>query len=281
VIIDAHTHVFSPRVIEKRAEYIQRDACFAMLYSLPKARLATADDLIDSMDRQGIDMSIVCNIGWADHDLCVESNDYILESVGRYPKRLAGLAAIQPKADEAAVRELERCVKGGMCGVGEMRPDLQGFDMCDDRLLTPLVNILTRGRLIWLSHTSEPVGHDYPGKGALTPQVIYPFILRHPEMHIILAHWGGGLPFYALMPEVKTALRNVFFDTAASPYLYQPQIYKQAMNIIGIERILFGSDYPLMLQGRPLEEIKALGLPAIDNELLLGGNAASLLNLPV
>jgi uncharacterized protein len=232
------------------------------------------------MDRQGIDMSIVCNIGWTEHNLCVESNDYILEAIGHYPNRIAGLAAIQPKAGEAAVWELERCVKGGVSGVGEMRPDLQGFDMCDDKLLTPLVNILIRHRLIWLSHASEPVGHDYSGKGALTPQVIYPFVVRHPEMRIVLAHWGGGLPFYALMPEVKAALSNVFFDTAASHYLYQSQIYTQVIDIIGAERILFGSDYPLMAPCRPLEEIKALGLSIQDNELLLGGNAARLLNLP-
>jgi predicted TIM-barrel fold metal-dependent hydrolase len=231
------------------------------------------------MDKQGIDMSIVCNIGWTEHALCVESNDYLLEAIALYPGRLAGLAAIQPKAGEAAVQELERCVKGGISGIGEMRPDLQGFDILDEKLLTPLVKVLTRNQLFWLSHTSEPVGHDYPGKGALTPQVIYPFILRYPELHIVLAHWGGGLLFYALMPEVKNALHNVSFDTAASPYLYQPQIYKQAMDIMGAEHILFGSDYPLMSTSRPLEEIKTLGLSGTDTELLLGRNAARLLKL--
>jgi uncharacterized protein len=231
------------------------------------------------MDKQGIDMSIVCNIGWTEHGLCVESNDYLLETIARYPHRLAGLAAIQPKAGEAAIQELERCVKGGISGIGEMRPDLQGFDMLDDKLLTPLVKVLTRHQLIWLNHTSEPVGHDYPGKGALTPQVLYPFILHYPELRIVLAHWGGGLLFYALMPEVKTALHNVSFDTAASPYLYLPQIYKQAKDIIGMDHILFGSDYPLMPPGRTLEEIKTLGLSGKDTEMLLGGNAAQILKL--
>jgi uncharacterized protein len=280
VIIDAHTHIFAPRIIAKRAEYVGRDSCFAALYNQPKAKLATADELIESMDKQGIALSIVCNIGWTIHELCVESNDYILDSIARYPGRIAGLAAIQPKAGEAAALELERCIKGGISGVGEMRPDLQGFDTGDDKLLTPLTNLLIRHQLVWLSHASEPVGHEYAGKGGVTPQVIYPFILRYPELRIVLAHWGGGLLFYALMPEVKAALRNVYFDSAASPYLYQPQIYIQAIDIVGAEHILFGSDYPLMPPGRTLEQINALGLASTDNTLLLGGNAARLVKTP-
>lgn len=279
MIVDFHTHIFSPQVRAHRDDYIRRDPCFATLYDQPKARLATAEELVASMDKSGIDMSLVCSIGWTSHKLCVESNDYILESVSRYPGRLVGLAAVQPTAGDKALKELRHCVQGGVKGVGEMRPDIQGFDLSSDRVLTDIAAMLSEHRLIWLSHASEPVGHGYPGKGKLTPQVLYAFILRFPALGVVLAHWGGGLPFYALMPEVRQALGSVYFDTAASPYLYEPAVYPLAIGLVGSGHILFGSDFPLMPQSRPLEEIQSLGLVAEDRQLILGGNAHRLLGL--
>ncbi len=77
VIIDFHTHVVPPKIKKKHNEYVNSDPCFAVLYSDKKAKLATADELIDSMDKDGIDISVIVNIGWTTHDLCVETNDYI------------------------------------------------------------------------------------------------------------------------------------------------------------------------------------------------------------
>jgi predicted TIM-barrel fold metal-dependent hydrolase len=279
MIVDSHTHVFSPRVIARRADYARRDPCFSALYARTEAKLATAEDLIASMDKHGVDRAVICNIGWASHELCVESNDYILESIARYPGRLAGLAAVQPSAGGAALRELERCVQAGVKGVGEMRPDVQGFDMANDNLMTPLANYLNAHNLVWLTHAAEPVGHVYPGKGGLTPGALYPFIQRYPNLNLVLAHWGGGLPFYALMPEVRTALQNCYFDSAASPFLYEADINRVDIDIVWRERVLFGSDYPLMGQGRPLSEIRALPLDEATRAHLLGGNAARLFGL--
>ena len=57
MIIDFHTHVFSPQMKKKRSKYIDSDPCFAILYSEKAAKLATADELIASMDKAGIDIS--------------------------------------------------------------------------------------------------------------------------------------------------------------------------------------------------------------------------------
>jgi len=280
VIIDFHTHVVSPRIKKNLGKYIDSDPCFAILYSDPKAKLVTADELIASMDRDGVDISVMVNIGWMTHDLCIESNDYILESMARYPDRLLGFCTVQPNSYDAAMAEIERCARQGIKGVGEMRPDVQLFDLTDDEMVAPLVEILRKYKLILLLHTSEPVGHNYPGKGNVTPDLLYPFITRYPDLTIVCAHWGGGLPFYALMPEVKKAMSNVYFDTAASPFLYTPQVYQQVIQLVGADKILFGSDYPLLAPSRLLNEIKSLSLPAETEDLILSGNARRLLGIP-
>lgn len=279
MIIDFHTHVFSPQIKKNRSKYIDNDPCFAILYSKKDAKLATADELIASMDKEGIDISVIVNIGWTTHELCVETNDYILESVARYPKRLIGFCAVQPNSYDAAIAEIERCAKEGIRGVGEMRPDMQLFDLNDEVVMEPFIEVLKKHKLILLTHASEPVGHDYPGKGAITPDMLYPFIASFPDLTIVCAHWGGGLPFYALMPEVAQVMSNVFFDTAASPLLYNPQVYNQVIQLVGGDKILFGSDYPLLAPGRLLKEIRSLDLPEETKNLILSGNAQRLLGI--
>jgi predicted TIM-barrel fold metal-dependent hydrolase len=279
MIIDFHTHVFSPQIKKNRSKYIDSDPCFAILYSKADAKLATADELIASMDKDGVDISVIVNIGWTTHELCVETNDYILESVARYPKRLIGFCAVQPNSYDAAIAEVERCARGGIRGVGEMRPDMQLFDLDDEVVMEPFIEVLKKHKLILLTHSSEPVGHDYPGKGGVTPDMLYPFITSFPDLTIVCAHWGGGLPFYALMPEVAQVMKNVFFDTAASPFLYSPQVYNQVIQLVGGDKILFGSDYPLLAQGRLLKEIRSLDLPEETKNLILSGNAQRLLGI--
>ena len=279
VIIDFHTHIFPPWLRERRDEYIKADPCFSLLYSQPKAKIATVEDLVVSMDEVGIDMSVVVNAGWVSHELCVQTNDYILDSVSRYPTRLVGFCAIQPAAGDAAIIELERCAKAGARGIGELRSDVQGFDLADKKTMEPIVNAVIRHDLIFLTHSSEPVGHEYSGKGSITPDILYSFITGFPNLKLVCAHWGGGLPFYALMPEVAKALANVFFDTAATVFLYNPEIFKQVSRIIGSDKILLGTDYPLIHQNRVIAQIQSLKIPDEDKTRILGTNAQKLLCL--
>jgi predicted TIM-barrel fold metal-dependent hydrolase len=280
MLIDFHTHVVPPGIKERRDKYVGRDACFSLLYAEPEAKLATAEEVIASMDEHGIDKSVILNLGWVSHELCVETNDYILEAIARYPERLIGFCVIQPLAGDKALKELERCARNGAKGIGEMRPDVQGFDLKDGKIMKPIIEAVIEHDLIFLTHASEPVGHQYFGKGTITPEVIYPFILNFPDLKVVCAHWGGGLPFYALMPEVDKALSNVYFDTAATPFLYKSQIFKQVADIIGSDRILFGSDYPLLSPKRIIDQLESTGLSQEDKAKILGGNAQRLLSIP-
>jgi predicted TIM-barrel fold metal-dependent hydrolase len=105
-------------------------------------------------------------------------------------------------------------------------------------------------------------------------------VVQHEALPLIGAHWGGGLPFYALMPEVRQALTDAYFDTAATPFLYEPAVYRRGVDLVGAEHILFGSDFPLIEQGRErraIEEAFPAGEPACA--LILGENARRLLRL--
>ncbi|MBM3154015.1 MAG: amidohydrolase [Chloroflexi bacterium] len=279
MIIDFHTHVVSPKMKNERNEYAARDACFRELYSQPKAKLSTAEELVQSMDECGVDMSVILGFGIVRHRMCQEMNDYILDCVARYPQRLIGFCVVQPNDVGRAVKEVERCARSGARGIGEMRPDVQGFDLRNKKAMQPVVEAVMEHGLIFLAHTSEPVGHQYFGKGIVRPEMIYPFIVSFPDLKVVLAHWGGGLPFYALMPEVETAMANCYFDTAATPFLYKPQIFRHVADIVGSDKILFGSDNPLLSPRRIIDQINSVGLLQDAKEKILGGNARKLLGI--
>jgi hypothetical protein len=279
MIIDFHTHIVSPKIKQNRDDYARQCRSFASIFSDPKAKLATAEEIIAAMDNDSVDVSVVLNYGWSTQSLCAEVNDYILDSITRYSKRLVGFCSVVPSEDEAALREVERCIQNGAKGIGELRLDDHLKKKKSLAAVKPIVDIIIKHNSILLTHTSEPVGHQYSGKGEATPDIIYRLITTFPDLKLVCAHWGGGLPFYALMPEVKAALKNVYFDTAASPFLYTPQIYSQVVQLVGADKILFGSDYPLIPQRRLLKEISALDLSAATKRKILAGNAKKLLGI--
>ncbi|MGD0794848.1 MAG: amidohydrolase family protein [Dehalococcoidales bacterium] len=279
MIIDFHTHVLPPQIKKDRGRCVNADSSFALIYGDKKIKIATAEDLIENMDREGVDVSVIVNYGWSTHELCVETNDYILESVSRFPKRFIGFAAVADYNSEKSLAEIERCARGGIRGIGELRPDCQPPGFAQKKALEPFVKLLRQHRLLLMTHSSEPVGHIYAGKGIATPALLYWFISSFPDITMVCAHWGGGLPFYALMPEVQKELANVYFDTAASPFLYRPEIYRQVSQLVGAEKILFGSDFPVMPPGRIVKEIEGAGLAEEEKNNILSGNARRLLGL--
>jgi predicted TIM-barrel fold metal-dependent hydrolase len=70
---------------------------------------------------------------------------------------------------------------------------------------------------------------------------------QHPKLKMILAHWGGGLPFFEQNPRIRKILANVAYDCAASPLMYEPEIFRRMIDLVGIEKLIFGSDYPLRI----------------------------------
>ena len=219
MIIDSHVHILPAAMRDARERLAGLDPWFDMCHQGARA-IVTADELLATMDASGIDRSVCFGWPFADPEHCAEVNDHLIEVQRAHADRLTCFATVSP-ARPGAVEELERCAAAGLRGAGELNADAQGFD-----LATPAIDEVAAActdlGIPLVLHCSEPVGHDYPGKGTATPDLVAAFAMRHPALKLVCAHLGGGLPFYAHMPEVADLCRRLWFDTAAGPFLYQP-----------------------------------------------------------
>ena len=277
MIIDSHCHILPPDFAGRHHELAIRDRTYAALFPQPGARMASAERLQNAMSASGVDHGVVLGFGWTDRELAKEANDYLATSVSESGGSLTGFCSVNPAWGPEALAEIERSADAGLRGIGELHPDTQGFDITDRSLMLPFMELAHALGFPVLVHASEPVGHNYPGKGRTTPDKLYRFIKNFPENVIICAHWGGGLAFYGLMPELPGELANVYFDTAASPFLYSGDIFEIAAKTIGHDKILLGTDFPLLRHDRLLEQVNTAHLSDEARGAILGGNAYALL----
>jgi predicted TIM-barrel fold metal-dependent hydrolase len=279
MIIDFHTHIFPSCVIADRHLYFDHEPAFESIYRKPESRLAGGGDLLANMDSEGISRSVVFGFPWTLPDHYQRHNDYVIESVLKNPDRLTGFCAVDPLSPGAA-EEVDRCLKAGLAGAGEIA--VYQADFSKDIILSmrDIMTVCAERAVPVLIHANEPVGHSYPGKQPMTLAGLYELLRTFPLNKIVLAHWGGGIFFYELMKkDVRGMLSNVWFDTAASPYLYRPDIYRISGEIAGFDRILFGSDYPLLKPGRYLKEIESAGLVKKYIDKIMGNNALKILKI--
>ncbi|MBF0099401.1 MAG: amidohydrolase [Desulfobacterales bacterium] len=277
-IIDCHTHIFPKEIRESRENYLVDEPAFNILYHSPKSKLCGAAELIQMMDEQEIQTSIVLGFPWKKKDTFQRHNDYLLESVMKYKGRLIGLCCFDLWNPHAA-DELERCLQAGLSGAGELAFYDDSFDQYAQSMLPQIMDICREKNVPMMLHTNEPVGHAYHGKTNMQLPHLYKLIQQFKQNTIILAHWGGGIFFYNLMKrDVKETLSNVYLDTAASPYLYDPSIYACAIQVFGSQKILFGSDYPLIKPKRYVQEMEQANLSQQDFIAICSDNARKLFN---
>ena len=291
-IIDSHVHHYSEGVFGNPGlwadEYGEGHWKELVLgeEGLPSLQgWASTEKLIGDMDEAGINKVVLQGWYWEHQETCNWQNEFYLECARKYPERLILFVCVQPRDGDWVLDDLKRAVDGGVRGIGEVFPAAQGFGMTDPVWLK-VVEFAIEKNLPITMHVTEPAGHDYKGR-VEAPLMDYVWLAKtYPELKLILAHWGGLLPFYEFNPYLKKVLKNVYYDTAASPLLYDQGIYRAVIDAVGAEKVLFGSDYPLRVfpkiqkDASFVESVKAVeGAGLTDEELehVMGGNLKKLL----
>jgi predicted TIM-barrel fold metal-dependent hydrolase len=278
MVLDAHTHIFPPEVRADRRRFFEGEEEFSLLYDDPRSRLAGAEDLVAYLDRNGVRAACAFGFPWRDAETARRGNDYVLDAARLFPDRILPLGCVNPLGNGGALREAERCLAAGARGLGELATYASGLGPEVRKALGPFAELCREAGVPLLLHANEPVGHEYAGKATMGPSDLYELVRAHASTTWILAHWGGGLFVYHLLrKDADEVLRNVYYDTAAGPYLYKPAAYRSALDAAGADRLIFGSDYPLLELPRYRADMDASGLTAGERAGVLGGNLARIL----
>ena len=254
--IDCHTHCYPTELSASPAAWAKaRNELHWARLVVPADRpsiqgWATVDEMLAAMDTAGIRRSVLLGWYWENEATCRWHNEVIAEWVRAAPDRFIGFAAIHPGNNRASV--LAQCNYAeslGLRGIGELHPGVQRFNASGEGWRALAEWCVDHNWPVNL-HATEVVGRDLPG---VVPTPLNDFVNMarlSPKLKLILAHWGGGLAFFELNPHLRKQLKNVYYDTAASPLLYDHSIVRRMIEIVGVEKIVFGSDYPLRLYPR-------------------------------
>ncbi|MFA5257017.1 MAG: amidohydrolase family protein [Opitutales bacterium] len=246
-IIDSHVHRYPPEVIADPAAWAaaRKEPYWAALVAPGGLQgWADRDRMLRDMDAAGVDLAVLQGWYWENQESCDEQNRWHVRWMKEDPDRFVALASVQPRAGKAAVDGLRRALDEGCAGVGELHPWVQDWSL-EGEAWAEIAALCVERKLPVCFHATEPVGRAYKGR-VETPLMDYVnMAVRFPALKIVLAHWGGGLPFFMMNRWTRGSLANVHFDTAASPLLYDSRVWANAVDMAGADRILFGSDYPL------------------------------------
>lgn len=292
MIIDSHIHRYPDAVIKDPASWAEAHNEFywktLVCPRQGKRSLqgwANREQLLSDMDDAGVKRAVILGWYWEHEETCRLQNDWHVQWIKKDPKRLITFASVQPRAGMQVLDDLERAYQGGIRGIGEVFPEVQGFRM-QNPVWLKVVEWAIERKLPISMHVTEPVGHHYTGK-KLVPLSDYQWLIEaYPDLKLILAHWGGLMPFYELNPAIKKAFKNVYYDTAASPLLYDYRVYRAVVDAVGSDKIVFGSDYPLCLYPKKkrvpnftgiIEEIKAVGLSSVEFKKIMETNILKVL----
>lgn len=210
-------------------------------------------------------------------------NDYIADIVRRYPKQFIGFGSVDPWKGRAAVNEAVRCATElGLKGL-KFHPSMQRFYPNDPQFY-PLWEVAQNLGLIVLLHSGTTgVGVGRPGGGGIKLKYTQPIpyvddiAADFPELKIIMAH--PAWPWQEEQLAILVHKPNVYMDLSGwSPKYFQPSLVQYANTLIQ-DKVLFGSDYPVITPERWLRDFEQAGFRDEVRRKILFDNAARLLGL--
>lgn len=221
-----------------------------------------AHQLVASMDELGIERTVICAI-----EPFFETLD-LLETLEPYKHRFALFCSVDPQDDEFA-QKFETYMETGLIYGMKIHPALAGPVPTSERMFE-LIALAQKHKLPVIIHTGT---FPFPlFEGTNNSLMLEPVIQAFPDVPMVLAHIGWDQHDHVLA--LGHDYPNVYTDTSWQP----PTIIREAIVAMGVERVLFGSDFPLFPQRSALSPL----LEAVDpDELKLVGyeNARRLLAL--
>lgn len=257
-IIDIHGHIFpenlAPKVVETLENY----------YNMPWQKQGTVDDLIKSMDDGGVSRCVVFSTPTKPEQV-INVNDFLIKNKDN--ERFICFGSVHPKFSDYK-EEINRVKQNGLYGF-KFHPDFQYFNVDDPDMMK----------------IYEEIGDQYPiiihaGDKKTDYSSPYRFanILKEfPTHKFIAAHLGG----YSEWDDAKEYIlgKNIYIDTSSSMCALTPQQTEEIIRLHGVDKVLFGTDYPAVSHKYELDKFLKLNFIKSEFDKMLYKNAEKLLKI--
>lgn len=261
--IDFHTHAF-PDSLAKRAIATLEAGC-----PWKAVGTGTVAGLLESMDRAGIEISVICPIATKP-----EQVGGILEWCrGIRSPRIIPLPSVHPDTQDIP-RWMEQFAAQGYKGV-KIHPQYQGF-AADEPRMDAIYASAVEFNLLISSHCGLDIAFA-PEDDRAAPQRFARVLDRFPTLRLVCTHMGGWRAWDEAQQHILG--RDVYLETSFSLDELGPQRARQMIERHGWQRVLFGTDWPWNAQASQQALIQAFGLPPAQTQAILHDNAARLLGL--
>ena len=254
-IIDIHDHIYKEKIAAKAVDAI------GQFYDIPMLGLGTPADLHEKLQKAGITKAVVHSAATTPKQVS-SINDFIYEQAQSYPEFI-GFGTMHPDFENMQ-EEIERMCSMGFKGI-KLHPDFQCFDIDSPQAMKMYEAFADR--FIVLFHVGDKkLAYSSPDK--------LERVLEHfPDMPVIAAHLGG----YSVWNETRLLGKNVYIDTSSTLFAVPPEEAAEMIHRHGVEKVLYGTDYPMWLPEEELERFMAIPLTEEERRLILHDNACRLL----
>jgi predicted TIM-barrel fold metal-dependent hydrolase len=290
-LCDSHCHFFSSRFLEILTKDIAdlpsddraRAAAERLGWDPPGSPEALADRWAAELDRHGVSRTALIASVPGD-----ESS--VATAVARHPTRFVGYAMFNPAAPEAKAR-LARVLDEGRFRTIALFPAMHRYRLADEHVADVFDTARTRGAGVFVHCGMLSVGVrkklGLPSPFDLRlgdPLAVATLAMQYPSVPVIIPHFGAGLFREALMAADQCS--NIYLDTSSSnswmkyhPGLTLETVFRQALAVVGPERLLFGTDSSFFPRGwqvpvynAQVAALDAAGIKGDDRAMILGGN---------
>jgi uncharacterized protein len=282
IAIDVHTHVGRPEVERSEDPVRNEFVAAAARYFGAEPLEPTAQELVDYYRERrmmAVAFTVDDEAGMGRRRL---GNDDVIAAAAANPDVLIPFASVDPHKGKLAVREARELIEAGVRGF-KFHPNTQAF-WPNDRVHYPLYAVIAEAGLIALFHSGTTgIGAGMPGGGGVRLKYSNPICIDDvaadfPELDLILAH--PSFPWQDEALAVAVHKPNVYIDLSGWSPRYFPENLIRYTNTLLKEKMLFGSDFPLITPDRWLADFEKLPIRDEVRPLILKQNAARLLGLP-
>ena len=260
--IDSHCHIYPDAIAEKAVAGTDN------FYHLNSVYKGTVSDLLKKGEKAGIDHFIVQSVATSPKQV-KSINEFIAREVSSHPDKLTGLGTLHPDSSDIS-GDIEHLMELGLKGV-KLHPDIQRFKIDDYRLLK-IYELCEDKGLVILMHTGDS-RYDFSN-----PNRMLPVMQIYDNLTVIGAHMGGWSVWDEAV-EKLSGYKNFYVDSSSSLYELSPERATEIIRAYGVDRVLFGSDFPVFSPDIELERFMALPLTDDEKRAILSENVLKLYNI--